>query len=246
MRFHPFLPAIANSVAALFLAVALSLAAGAGADPISRNIGVFGDSLGDGVYGGLYLVVKSHPEDALFHYSKVGAGLTRPDYATWFTEFTAELDRDHITNAVVMFGSNDQQSIRDENRKGYIFPTDTWKTVYRARVDAILAEFAKRDIAVVWLGLPIMRKDEMNTGATVLDDIFVAETKRPGVVFLPLIDNFKGADGGFATHLPDSAGHLRQVRADDGVHFTPYGYELIANAVYAAITAPDKTQTPVR
>jgi hypothetical protein len=229
--------------------VLLVAAGSAAADEINRNIGVFGDSLGDGVYGGLYSVVKSHPQDALFHYSKVGAGLTRPDYATWFTEFTTELDRDHITHAVVMFGSNDQQSVRDENRKGYAFPTDNWKVVYTARVDGVLEEFAKRKIPVVWLGLPVMRKVELNTGAVVLDEIFQTETQRRGAVFLPLIDNFKGADGGFATHLPDASGHLRQIRADDGVHFTPYGYEMIANAVYAAIPsapASDKTQTTAR
>jgi hypothetical protein len=249
MGFHRFLKAIAAIL--LLAAPCLLLSApGAAADPVARNIGVFGDSLGDGVYGGLYLVVKSHHEDTVFHYSKVGAGLTRPDYATWFTEFTTELDRDHITHAVVMFGSNDEQGIRDENRKGYVFPTDAWKTVYTARVDGVLEEFSKRKIPVIWLGLPIMRKDEMNTGATVLDAIFLAETERRGATFLPLMDTFKGSDGGFATHLPDAAGHPRQVRADDGIHFTPYGYELIANAVYAALNAspaaPDKTQTTAR
>jgi hypothetical protein len=250
-----FFPKVANTMKlkafALVIAMAalLSAAAGAGADPVTRNIGVFGDSLGDGVYGGLYGVVKTHPGDNVFHYSKVGAGLTRPDYAMWFTEFTAELDRDHITNAVVMFGSNDQQGIRDENRKGYIFPTDGWKAVYSARVDGVLAEFAKRKIPVIWLGLPIMRKDEMNAGATVLDAIFEAESQRRGALFVPLMENFKGTDGGFATHLPDSGGHLRQVRADDGIHFTPYGYDLIANTVYAAIAssaASDRAQTTAR
>ena len=235
----------------LVIATASLLAAafGAAADPVTRNIGVFGDSLGDGVYGGLYGVIKSHPGDSVFHYSKVGAGLTRPDYAAWFAEFTTELDRDHITYAVVMFGSNDQQGIRDENRKGYVFPTDAWKAVYSARVDGVLAEFAKRKIPVIWLGLPIMRKDEMNAAATVLDAIFEAESQRRGAVFVPLMDSFKGTDGGFATHLPDAGGHLRQVRADDGIHFTPYGYDLIANTVYAAIAspaAPDQAQTAAR
>jgi hypothetical protein len=150
MGFHRFLKAIAAIL--LLAAPCLLLSApGAAADPVARNIGVFGDSLGDGVYGGLYLVVKSHHEDTVFHYSKVGAGLTRPDYATWFTEFTTELDRDHITHAVVMFGSNDEQGIRDENRKGYVFPTDAWKTVYTARVDGV--HFPGRDGAA-WRDLP--------------------------------------------------------------------------------------------
>jgi hypothetical protein len=237
------LPRTVQIVAAVIL-----MASCAVAEPVTRNIGVFGDSLGDGVYGGLYEVVKSHPQDVVFRYSKVGAGLARPDYQQWFGEFTTELDRDHITHAVVMFGSNDQEGIRDEQRKGHVFPSDSWKTVYSGRVEGVLAEFAKRKIPVVWLGLPVMRKDEMNAGATVLDEIFQSEALSHGATFLPLMETFKGSDGGFASHLPDSAGHLRQVRADDGVHFTPYGYEIIANAVYAALppAVDGTTQTTAR
>ena len=217
--------------------------------PAGHTIGVFGDSLGDGLWGGLYAVLKSHPEDHLYRYSKVGAGIARSDYDNWFEDFTAALDRDHIDVAVVMFGANDQQSIRDESHKGYNFPTDGWKTVYSARVDSILGEFSKRKIPVIWVGLPIMRKDELNTGAEVLDDIFVTETNRSGATFVPMFDAFKGDDGQFATHLPDASGHLRQVRADDGIHFTPYGYELIATKVTQAIgmiEPPGKARTATR
>ena len=223
----------------LMLAVSLwLLAAGAaGADaPTARNIGVFGDLLGDGVWSGLYTVLKAHPQDKLFRHAKVGAGLTRADYATWLADFTAALDQDHITAAVVMVGADDQQSIRDDNRKGYLFQSDGWTRTYGARVDTILQEFAKRKVTVIWVGLPVMRKDDLNAGAVFLNQLFAAATARTGATFLPLADDFKGPDGSFASHLPDAAGHLRQVRLDDGVHFTGYGYELVATKVYAELT----------
>jgi len=59
-----------------------------------------------------------------------------------------------------------------------------------------------------------------------------------GGTFLPLEDNFKGADGGFALYLPDADKKLRQVRAPDGTHFTRYGYDLIAAQVVPLIEAP--------
>jgi hypothetical protein len=224
-------------------AIWLLLFGGAAADePVSRNIGVFGDSLGDGVWGGLYGITKSHPETKLFHYSKIGAGLSRPDYAAWFKDFGATLDQDHITDAVIIFGINDQDSIRDENRKGYAFASDGWRTLYTARVDAVLGEFAKRKVRTVWVGLPVMRRDDFNAADAMLNTIYEAESNRLGATFLPLIETFKGPDGAFATHLPDGAGRLHLVRADDGVHFTPYGYEMIAAKVYALITA-DRTET---
>jgi hypothetical protein len=217
----------------LFLCGSVTLAADA---PPPLTIGVFGDSLGDGVWSGLYTVLKKHPEDHLFRYSKVGTGLTKPDYATWFGEFTKELDADHITVAIIMFGANDQESIRDENQKGYLFQSEGWKRTYSGHVDAILGELAKRNIKAIWLGIPILRKDELNKGADYLNQIFQDSAKKSGATFLPLADDFKGADGGFASHLPDSAGHLKQVRADDGIHFTPWGYQLVAEKVYGTLT----------
>ena len=201
------------------------------------NIGVFGDSLGAGVWSGLYAVLKKHPQDHLLQYAKVGAGLTRPDYFPWFEEFTHKLDDDHITMAVIMVGANDQQSLRDESQKGFVFQSEGWKRNYTGRVDAILTELTKRKIKTVWIGIPILRKEELNKGADYLNQIFLDSAKKAGTGFLPLTDAFKGEDGGFASHLPDSAGHLKQVRADDGVHFTPWGYQLVGEKVYDALTA---------
>src|ERR1700728_1212986 len=104
---------------AAWLFVCGGVAIAADPSPTSgANIGVFGDSLGAGVWSGLYVVLKKHPEDHLFQYAKVGAGLTRPDYFAWFGDFTQKLESDHLTMAVIMFGANDQQSPRDENQKG--------------------------------------------------------------------------------------------------------------------------------
>ena len=221
----------------LLVVTALLLAGGARADEpaTARIIGVFGDSLGYGVWSGLYTVVKKHPDDRLFRYATVGAGLTKPDYATWFADFNTALDRDHITHAVVMVGANDQESIRDDAHKGYLFQSDGWKRTYAQRIDTMLGAFAKRHIAVVWVGLPILRKEEMNSGALLLNGIFADEVHHAGGTFLSLADAFKGQDGGFAAYLPDAGGHLRQVRQDDGIHFTGYGYELLAEKVYDAI-----------
>ena len=202
------------------------------------NIGIYGDSLGDGVWSGLYTIIKHNPKDKLFRYSKVGAGLTRWDFASWFDEFTTSLDRDHITTAVFMFGANDQQGIRDEKHKGYVFESKGWKEVYISRIDAILLELSKRRVTAIWIGLPIMRSKDENAGAVFLDEIFSDEAKKFNIVFLPLSDSFVDSKGQFAAYLPDQKGHLREVRVNDGVHFTGYGYGLIADKVYSAITTP--------
>ena len=61
---------------------------------------------------------------------------------------------------------------------------------------------AKRHITLVWVGLPIMRREDLNTGATYLDAIYADEVQHAGGTFLPLIDTYKGPDGGFAAYGP--------------------------------------------
>ncbi|MGB9152635.1 MAG: DUF459 domain-containing protein [Alphaproteobacteria bacterium] len=235
------LPACIAALFTLLLCIAPVKAADA---PVEQNIGVFGDSLGDGLWSGLYIVTKKHPEVKLFRRTKVGTGLTRGDFATWITEFSTQLDTDHPTVAVVMFGANDQQSIRDENHKGFLFKSEGWKRTYTAHIAAMFAEFEKRKIPVIWVGLPIMRDATMNEGGRYLDDLFAEQAKLHNGTFVPLVDTFKGADGNFASHLPDATGKLHNVRADDGVHFTPYGYELIGEKVYATINAAKPAPVP--
>jgi len=226
------------------LALGLVVAPALASEP-GRNIGVFGDSLGDGVWSGLYVVLKKqHPADHVFRHAKVGAGLTRSDFTASLPEFAASLDSEKIDTAIVMVGANDQESIRDDTHKGYLFQSAGWKRTYIAHIDALFAEFNKRKIKVIWLGLPILRKDELNPGAAYLNDIFAESVTRNGGIFVPLIDRFKGADGGFASHLPDAEGHLQKIRTEDGTHFTQYGYELIAQLAYDAIPGATASSAP--
>jgi hypothetical protein len=207
----------------------------------AENIGVYGDSLSDGVWSGLYSIVKHHPEDKLFRHSKVGATLTTPDFAVWTQEFAASLDREHITAVVVMFGANDERGIRDEKHKGYVFESKGWQRVYVSRIDAIYSELAKRKVTVVWVGLPVMRDKDANAGAVFLNGLYAAEAAKFAGRFLPLSDSFVDSSGQFAAYLPDQKGHLREVRINDGVHFTSYGYLLIAQKVYPTIASPVPT-----
>jgi hypothetical protein len=211
-----------------------------------HNIAVFGDSLADGVWAGLYDELKSNPADALYRDSEVGTGLTRPDYEDFVNGFAASLDLDHVTDAVIMFGANDDEGLRDDNHKGYAFGSAGWVTAYQARMDMIISACQKHNIRVIWLGLPVMRAPDRNKDAVFLNSVLQQEAQTSGATFLPLEDSFKGTDGAFALYLPDSSKKLRQVRAPDGTHFTRYGYDLIAAQVIALIEAPPASPTPAQ
>ena len=227
----------------LFSAIGV-LAAPAFAQTPAKNVGVFGDSLGDGVWGGMYLVAKQHPGYQLFRHGKPGAGISHPDFPDWLKTLPGMLDADHLDIAVVMFGANDQLALRDVDGKGYPYKSEGWTRVYTARMKGMMDEFATRKIAVLWLGLPITRKPDYNAGAVYLNQLYADNVAAAGGTFRPLIDDFRGADGNYAPYLPDEQGKMRQIRADDGIHFTTTGYELIAAKVYDRLATPPFAPAP--
>jgi len=220
--------------AALCLALASALSAH-GAETGTLTITVYGEGLGDGVWEGLYLLLRSDRQVRVQRHSQLGAGLTRPDFDAWLKSLRSELEKSPPNVAVVMVGANDQQGIRDENRIGYVFASEGWQQVYGDRVDAVMAEFRGRRIPTVWLGLPVMRKSEYNGGARVLDAIFEAAAERNHVTFVPLAGAFTDAAGNFVVYIHDGEHRYHQVRAEDGIHFTTYGYQLIAEKVWPKI-----------
>jgi hypothetical protein len=229
-----------RAVKALWLVPILLFAAlvSARADaPTPRVISVYGDSLGVGVWSGLYTVLKPRPQDSVLNHANVGGGITQPDFPTWLTDLGQQLDKEHPSVAIFIAGANDEKSIRDSG-KSYLFKSEGWKLVYAQRLDAIYAECAKRKV-------PVMRRDDLTETAALLDVLFSDAAARAHATYLPLYDAFKGPDGAFASHLPDESGHLKLVRHDDGVHFTAYGYELIARRVLPTIdklTLPDQKE----
>jgi hypothetical protein len=211
-----------------------------------HNIAVFGDSLADGVWAGLYQEEKTNPQDKLYRDSKVGTGLTRPDYDTFVAGFIGTLDADKVTDAVVMFGANDDEGLRDDNHHGYSFQSPGWIAAYTLRVNGIIAACQRRNIRVFWLGLPVMRAPDRNQDATFLNAILQKAVTDDGETFIPLEDRFKGEDGAFALYLPDAKGDLRQFRAPDGTHFTFLGYDTIAKQVLTAIKTPPPAAAPAK
>src|SRR6202008_3544378 len=100
-------------------------------------------------------------------------------------------------------------------------------------------------VVVVWLGLPVMRSSELNAGARWINGLVEEKLKALGVVYGPLEPCFANPEGGFLPYLEDAQSHRsRQIRLEDGVHFTHYGYELIAAKASAAIRQALQARDP--
>lgn len=205
------------------------------------TVGVMGDSLADGVWAAIYRMLQRDPRFDIVNLSRQSSGLARPEYFDWpaaAATFSTDLPLDAVVIAV---GLNDNQAmdLDDDKRLGY--REDGWDAEYRERVDSFLAPLEEAGLSATWVGLPTMRSSARAEHATLLNGLFSSATEEKDVPYVDTWALTADENGEYATHLPDENGRKRLMRANDGIHFTSKGYDLLARAVLASMA----TRLPV-
>lgn len=191
---------------------------------------VFGDSLGDGVWSGLYRAFQEDGNVEVIKKSKVSTGFVRTDYYDWNAALDGILRQEKAHIGVVMVGANDMQAIREGN-KWYKVGTEEWRKIYGARVDEFIKRMKTSHVAVYWVGLPVMRSDNHNQDMQVMNEIVREKAFLNGVKFIDTWNGFVDQSGRYSAFGPDLSGQVKRLRADDGVHFTMPGYRKLAHFV---------------
>ncbi len=191
---------------------------------------VLGDSLGDGLWSGLYRTFQEDKNLEIVNQSKVSSGFVRVDYYDWNKALDDILKDNNYQMVVVMFGANDSQPIRQG--KEYFKPgTDAWREAYGKRVEAFIKKLREKKLAVYWAGLPIMRSPNQSDDAQFLNDVFREKAFINGAKFVDTWSGFTDDSGRYSAYGPDMEGQVKRLRADDGVHFTMRGYLKLAHFV---------------
>ena len=198
-------------------------------------IGVFGDSLGDGLWAGLYRQLRDGRNYEVVRFSRAATGLARYDYVNLQNQAEAQLSGRHIDIAVVMVGANDEQGIIERHQvDGFASPR--WREVYAGRIDALVSLMRRHGAAVYWVGLPKMRRSGFDQKAQLLNGIYQGRAQALGVPFIATLPATIDRNGDYDDYL--SVGDRpRLMRAKDGVHMTMAGYLRIAAPVSGAIRA---------
>ena len=198
-------------------------------------IGVFGDSLGDGLWAGLYRQLRDGKSYEVVKFSRAATGLARYDYVNVQEQAAEQLSGRHIDIAVVMVGANDEQGII-ESRQVDGFATPRWRQVYAGRIDSLVGLLRSHGAAVYWVGLPRMRREAFDQKAQLLNAIYAGRAQALGVPFIPTVPVTVDGQGGYDDYLSEG-GRPRLMRAKDGVHMTMAGYLRIAAPVSSLIRA---------
>ena len=222
--------------ALVVLSVAFSAAADDDEPPPPLRIVVFGDSQAAGLARGLQRVLVEDSRYRVLDRTHSGAALVHPE-REWLDPVARFTAREAADIAVVMLGANDRLDMRDERGVYLHFGDDDWRQAYAARIDKILTLLTAAKLKVVWCGNPIARSATYTEDMAYINDIYAAEAARFGAQFVSLWTALADEQGHYEAYGKDRAGVTRRLRADDGIHFTAVGYDLIADKIISLFPA---------
>lgn len=223
---------VAPPVAAPVLPAVTPLEARMAQGPL--RIGVFGDSMADGLYAGLYRDLRDTPNMTVSKFSQVSTGLSRYDYVDIQAKTRGQLDEQPIDVAVMLFGTNDAQGIEMDGQI-HPFGSDGWKAAYAKRVDDLVALLRSRDVAVYWVGLPRMKRASFEAKMTLINAVVEARMKALGVPYIETTGLTSNGEGGYEAYLPTDSGRRVLMRANDGIHMSMAGYLRMSAPVSARL-----------
>ena len=218
-------------------AAAPASAFAAGQEPM--RIAFVGDSMADGVWGGIQRRIS---KDACLRqllrtgrYGEIGTGLARADKFNWPAKVKTIMGEFRPHLFIVSFGLNDRNPVVEVGGKKRIDLTNPeWGAAYKEQVAAFLQAAASAQAGVMWLGIPVLRDDVSNKDALEKNAIFKATVNQMQDKRLVYVEPWKLAAAGedaFQPYYTDASGSRVQLRATDGIHFTGAGYDLISNYV---------------
>ena len=208
--------------------------------PIPSNklrVAVIGDSLSQGLGPAIERWMNPSVVRVL-SLGRQSTGLSREDYFNWQAGMRQIVEEFRPDLVFVLLGSNDAQA--QISRDGTAIPVGSvqWLEGYRERAGNLLREATRAGTRVVWVGIPVVRERQRWDFYRRVNDIYRdTASADPLGTYVDAWTPFEGRDGGFTAFVRNDRGDLVEVRASDGVHFTPTGYAFLARM---AIRAADQ------
>lgn len=194
---------------------------------------IAGDSIAHSVGTGLGKRAAGTGVVAPVYESRVSSGLASPGFFDWPRRVGEELPRLDPEIVVFVMGTNDwavpQATPLDASGQ------PAWKATYADEVRSMVDTLAADGRTLYWVGPPVLRDGKQEAGvrevASVIREVVAGH---PAAVYVDAHDLLDTEDGSY-TAVVETDGKRVQVRAGDGVHFTPDGADYLGNAVFALL-----------
>lgn len=210
------------------------------------DVGVFGDSFGDGLWAAVHQRLRSNDRFVDHRFAKNSTGFTRYRSLNLLDDIRAKLDRQPVDIAIISFGANDTQGLW-ENGRGVAYMSDPWKGRTSEKIDAVIELMRERGISVVWVGLPKMREPNFEAEIAQMNAFNAHLMCSLNVPFIDTVPASVDADGNYTSHITRSGSNEpMRFRAGDGVHMTMQGYGVLIEDLLDEIVAlaPEPVAAP--
>lgn len=206
-------------------------------DAGTRKLLVVGDSLAIGLSLSLRRSVAELADVELIEEGKVSSGLANPKYYDWEKALRVFVDKYAPDIVVIMMGANDAKYINpNEKPRPPGSPNKSWPEVFSMRVENFLSVLSAKGIPNYWVGLPIMGDAAYARQAQIMNDIVMAEiAKFKNSRYLDTWPLLADEQGNYSTFLPNEKGIKIKVRANDKVHFTVAGGDILAQSFLTSV-----------
>jgi hypothetical protein len=206
--------------------------------PAPQVIVVFGDSQAQGLAAAMQRAVRHGTTFKIQNRTKPGTAISQSAAYDWPAAIAAYVPDANVTTAVLMFGGNDRLPMRPESGPQLQFRTQAWHDQYRSRVASMLKNLTSQHVRVIWVSDPVCREPRYSADMAYLNGIYRDVIAGTAATYLDIWSAIAAADGSFAAYGPGPGGATERLRLDDGIHFTPSGYDILAAKVLAAVAAP--------
>ena len=201
-----------------------------------------GDSMMQGVAPHLAVRLRREYGLSSIDLSRQSTGLAYPKSFNWPATIAQTLeDNPDIKLLTVFLGPNDPWDMPSGKGGKYLrYASSEWEALYRSRIRNIISSAQQRNVDIIWVSSPYMRRQKLSTQVSYLNELYESEVLQAGEVFLSSNQVFQYPEATYSDYMGD--GSLKQkMRSGDGIHFTPSGQRTLADALFDLIVfIPDK------
>lgn len=198
-----------------------------------RSVLVVGDSLALGLATPFERALKEYNENIEFaRVGKVSSGLAIPHLFDWEKKVQVLIDKYDPDLIVVMMGINDaNNNIRVDDRKA-ILGTAAWPGAYQERVKRFISIILEKGIPIYWVGLPVVRDEAMTQRIEIANSAArKACTEFEDCHFIDTWNILTDDKGNYTNYKKDNQGYTIRIRAQDGIHFSRQGGDLLSRHI---------------
>lgn len=194
------------------------------------HLHVLGDYVAGDLARGLKQAFEKDGTVKIINSTKSSAGLARPDRTNWPADIADLAKAQPVHIAVLMMGMNDVRNIRGNS--GVVkWGTEEWRNAYADQIDGLIKALKAKNIAVYWVGVPVMAKAKTSEAMASINDILRERSYINGAKYIDSWSGFTDQFGAYAAYGPDLTGQNKRLREPDGVSFTARGGRKLANFV---------------